>query len=46
MAVVKEHSNEQNGETFDMKFGKKKYCQYILNRKYHIENTSIGKTNQ
>ena len=40
---VNEHSNEQNGERFKAKFRKKKYCQYLLNRKYQAENSMSDK---
>ena len=41
--VVNKHNNEQNGEIFEAKFRKKKYCQYVLNRKYQTENAMSDK---
>ena len=41
--AVNQHSNEQNGERFKSKLRKKKYCQYMLNRKYQTENATSDK---
>ena len=41
--AVNEHSNEQNDERSKAKFRKKKYCQYMLNRKYQTENATSHK---
>ena len=35
--------NVQNGERFKAKLRKKKYCQYMLNRKYERENATSDK---
>ena len=43
--VVNEHSNEDNGERFKVKFRKKKYCQHVLNRQYQTENAMSDKDN-
>ena len=41
--AVNESSNEQNDERFKAKFRKKKYCQYMLNRKYQTDNAMSDK---
>ena len=38
--AVNEHNNEQDDERLKAKFRKKKYCQYMLNRKYQTENAT------
>ena len=38
--AVNERSNKQNDERFEAKFRKKKYYQYMLNRKYQTDNVS------
>ena len=42
-SAVNEHRDEQNGERFKAKLRKKKYCQYMLNRKYQTETSSSDK---
>ena len=41
--AVNERSNEEDDERFKAKFRKKKYHQYMLNRKYQTNNATSDK---
>ena len=41
--AVNERSNEEDDERFKAKFRKKKYRQYMLNRKYQTNNATSDK---